>query len=78
MNIQYFKVGDPVLMRASTSSGRQKLVGARVEAVIPPGVRPGLLGFEFKDQQPRETLSYVVQANGRLFWPTAQSLSEWC
>jgi hypothetical protein len=77
MNIQYFKIGDPVLMRASTSSGRQTLVGARVEAVIPAGVRPGLLGFEFKDQQPRETLSYVVQANGRLFWPTPQSLSEW-
>lgn len=78
MNIQNFKVGDPVLMKASTSSGRQKVVGARVEAIIPPGVRPGLLGFEFKDQQPRESLSYVVQVKGRLFWPTVQALSEWC
>ena len=66
-------------MASRAGSGRQTVVGARVEAIIPPGVRPGLLGFEkFKDQQPRESLSYVVQVKGRLFWPTVQALSEWC
>jgi len=73
-----FRVGDPVIW-TSQAQGHIKTKQGVVLEIVPAGLRPSAERFPslYKGAgagSARKNLSYVVRANGRVYWPIASNL----